>query len=126
MTLSITSSGDHLQLTLLSTQFVQHQHVHIDGTEVIFQNADVQSLIHQVLCIFFQKSGLPGSQKARDQIDRYHRSCPFLQCFLITPVSMVIQLTLPHQCKMQFFVGTKRFHIIFGHQDMYCFISSFF
>ena len=89
MALRITSSGDHFQFTLVSPQFMEHQHIHVDGTEIIFQNTDMQSLIHQVLCVFFQKSSLSGSQEARDQIDRYHISS-FLSvsliCIVITSI----------------------------------------
>ena len=95
MALRIASSGDHLQFALISPEFVEHQHIHVDGTEIIFQNTDMQSLIHQVLCVFFQKSSLSGSQEARDQIDRYHISS-FLSVSLICIV--IFSMGLRHAC----------------------------
>ena len=89
MALRIASSGDHLQFALISPEFVEHQHIHVDGTEIIFQNTDMQSLIHQIFRIFFQKSSLSGSQETCDQIDRYHISS-FLSvsliCIVITSI----------------------------------------
>ena len=76
---AVAPAADRLDLAVVA-QKVLHQHgVHVHGAEVVFQNADIVPLCHQICRVPAQKCGLSGSQKAGDEIYLYHR-CP-LRCF---------------------------------------------
>ena len=76
---AVAPAADRLDLAVVA-QKVLHQHgVHVHGTEVVFQNADIVPMFHQIRRVPAQKCGLSGSQKAGDEIYLYHR-CP-LRCF---------------------------------------------
>ena len=66
MAVFITSAGHHFQITLLSQKLLQKQHVYIYCPKIILQNTYLQSLIHQVPGIFFDKGCFSRSQKARN------------------------------------------------------------
>jgi len=80
VTVFIAATGHHFQLTVLTFQLTKKHHIHIDGSEIIFKDADVLSLLHQITGIFFYKCGLTRTKKARDQIYLYH--CLFSLSFL--------------------------------------------
>ena len=57
---------------MLPFQILQKHHIHINCTEIIFQNPDIFSLSHEIFRIVPDKCRLSGSQKTGDQIDFYH------------------------------------------------------
>ena len=69
----IASARHHLDAQPVTAQVGQQHHIHIDGAVIIFQNTDLFSLIQQIRDIFSYKGGLARAQKARDQIDFYHK-----------------------------------------------------
>ena len=72
MGVAVASAADRFQIAP-RPQKVLHQHgVHIHRAEIIFQNADIVALFHQIPDIPAQKSGLACPQKAGDQVYLYH------------------------------------------------------
>ena len=61
MAFLIAASCNHFQSALIPQKLMQKQHIHIDGSKIIFQYSDAQSLFHQILRIFLQKGSLSGA-----------------------------------------------------------------
>ena len=79
MGVAVAPAADRLDLTPLAQQ-VLHQHgVHIHRAEVIFQNADMMPLRHEIGGISAQERRLARAQKACDKVYLYH--CDPLRCF---------------------------------------------
>jgi len=57
----ITASGDGLQSTVFAQNILQEHGVYIDGTEVVFQNADVHALFQKIGGIFADEGCFSGA-----------------------------------------------------------------
>ena len=69
---AVTPAADGLQIAPVAQQ-VLHQHgIHVHRAEVVFQNADVVPLLHQIPDVPAQKGRFAGPQKPGDQIHLYH------------------------------------------------------
>ncbi|CCY97405.1 unknown [Ruminococcus sp. CAG:17] len=74
VTVRVTSTRNHLQLTVVSHQILKQHHIHIYCPEIIFQDTDVHAFFQKIGGIFFYKCCLPGSEKSGYQINFYHIS----------------------------------------------------
>ena len=82
---AVAPAADGLKVAA-GAQKVLHQHrVHIHGPKVVFQNADVVALFHQIPDIPAQKGGLSCPQKAGDKVYLYHDKKHLPCCFCCRP-----------------------------------------
>ena len=69
---AVASAADGLKVAVRAKK-VLHQHcIHIHCAEVVFQNADIVALCHQIPDIPTQKGGFACAQKASDKVYLYH------------------------------------------------------
>jgi hypothetical protein len=72
MGVAVASAADGLKVAVRAKK-VLHQHgIHVHRAEVVFQNADVVALCHQIPDIPAQKGGFACTQKAGDKVYLYH------------------------------------------------------
>ena len=69
VTVRIIAPGNGFQLAVLAFQFLQQQHIHIDGAEIVFQHRNALAAGQTVFCISKQKGSLAGTQNAGDQVN---------------------------------------------------------
>ena len=72
MCLEITAAGDHFEITVRAEKLLQEEHVDVDGSVIIFNNADIAPASYEVIGVAFQKSCLAGSEKSGDEVDFAH------------------------------------------------------
>ena len=76
---AVAAAADGLHIAA-GAQHLLHQHgVHVHRAKVVFQNAHLMPLLHQIPHIPAQKSGLACAQKAGDEIHLNHIYLPPLQ-----------------------------------------------
>ena len=82
---AVAPAADGLKVAA-GAQKVLHQHrVHIHGPKVVFQNADVVALFHQIPDIPAQEGGFSCPQKAGDKVYLYHDKKHLPCCFCSRP-----------------------------------------
>ena len=59
VTVCVTSTRNHLQLTVVSHQILKQHHIHIHSPVIILQNPNIITSIHQILRILPDKRRLP-------------------------------------------------------------------
>ena len=96
---AVASAADGLKVAVRAKK-VLHQHgIHVHCAEVVFQNADIVALCHQIPDIPAQKGGFACAQKAGDKVYLYHNKKHLLCCCL--PGSSIPQQTAIRQWQMQ-------------------------
>ena len=72
MGVAVAPAADGLKVTPVAQQILHQHGVHIHCTEIIFKDAHIVPLFHQIPDILPQKCGLACPQKAGDQVYLYH------------------------------------------------------
>ena len=107
MGVAVASAADGLKVAVRAKK-VLHQHgIHVHRAEVVFQNADIVALCHQISDIPTQKGGFACTQKAGDKVYLYHnKKTPPVLLFARFQYTAANCNTLVADAKAPHFCGT--------------------